>query len=367
MSRIWVATRKGLFVFHPHAGRWDLERTQFLGDQVTAVLEDPRDGTVWAALGHGHFGGKLHRSTDRGATFTEVAAPKYPPKPEDVIDLDPMRKQPVPWAVQMIWALEAGHSTEPATLWCGTLPGGLFKSIDGGGSWSLVRALWDHPARKLWFGGGYDWPGIHTICVDPRAGGRALIGVSCGGAWETLDGGESWALRTQGMFAEYLPPDKRGQGETQDPHRLSRCSAEPDVVWCQHHNGAFRSTDGGQSWLELKVAPSSFGFAVAAHPKDPHTAWFVPAVADQKRVPVDGRVVVSCTRDGGKSFEVVGRGLPSPGWDLIYRHGLAVDATGERLAMGSTSGSLWVSDDGGASFQLLTAHLPPVFAVRFGT
>jgi hypothetical protein len=334
---------------------------------VTAVLEDPRDGTVWAALGHGHFGGKLHRSTDGGATFAEQAAPAYPPKPEGVDDLDPMRKQPVPWAVQMIWTLEAGHPSEPKTLWCGTLPGGLFKSTDGGGSWALMRGLWDHPARKLWFGGGYDWPGIHSISIDPRSPGRALLGVSCGGAWETLDGGESWALRTEGMFAEYMPPEKRGQGETQDPHRLSRCAAAPDVVWCQHHNGAFRSTDGGKRWTELKVPPSSFGFAVAAHPTDSQSAWFVPAVADQKRVPVDGRVVVSRTRDGGKTFEVAGRGLPSPGWDLVYRHGLDVDATGERLAMASTSGSLWVSADGGGSFQLLTAHLPPVFAVRFGS
>ncbi len=365
-QRIFAATRKGLFVFRDHSGAWDIERTHFLGDPVTQVLEDPRDGTVWAAVGHGHFGAKLHRSTDGGRTFTEGTAPSYPPKPEGLEDLDPMRKTPVPWAVQMIWSLEAGHPSEPKTLWAGTLPGGLFRSADGGASWALVRSLWEHPARKKWFGGGYDWPGIHSLCVDPRGPGRLLAGVSCGGAWETLDGGESWAMRTAGMYSAYLPPDRKFEGETQDPHCIARCAAQPDVLWCQHHNGAFRSVDGGKQWVELQVAPSTFGFAVAAHPTDPLTAWFVPATSDQKRVPVDARVVVSRTRDGGETFEVLSRGLPAPAWDLIYRHGLDVDATGERLVMGSTSGALWVSSDVGASWSLLTAHLPPVFAVRFG-
>lgn len=64
----------------------------------------------------------------------------------------------------------------------------------------------------------------------------------------------------------------------QDAHRLARCAADPDVVWCQHHNGMFRSVDGGANWTEIvDVQPSVFGFPVAAHPHDPLTAWFVPA------------------------------------------------------------------------------------------
>ncbi|WP_446914393.1 hypothetical protein, partial [Klebsiella pneumoniae] len=91
-----------------------------------------------------------------------------------------------------------------------------------------------------------------------------------------------------------------------------------------------------------------FGFAVAAHPHDPETAWFVPAVKDECRVPVDGRLVVSRTGDGGRSFQAFGDGLPAFGcYDLVYRHALDVDDTGERLAIGSTTGNLWTSEDGG--------------------
>ena len=134
----------------------------------------------------------------------------------------------------------------------------------------------------------------------------------------------------------------------------------------QHHNGAFRSTDGGAKWVDLKVTPSVFGFAVAVHPRDPETAWFVPAVKDECRIPVDGRVVVARTRDGGRSFEELRKGLPQENaYDLVYRHALAVDRSGARLVMGSTTGNLWVSEDGGDSWDSVQGSFPPVYQVRF--
>ena len=60
------------------------------------------------------------------------------------------------------------------------------------------------------------------------------------------------------------------------------------------------------------------------------------------------------------------KGLPQENaYDLIYRHGLDVTADGKTLAMGSTTGSLWLSGDAGESWRALAEHLPPVFAVRF--
>jgi hypothetical protein len=77
-------------------------------------------------------------------------------------------------------------------------------------------------------------------------------------------------------------------------------------------------------------------------------------------------MVVNRTRDGGRSFETVEAGLPQhDAYHLVYRHGLDVDATGRRLVMGSTTGSVWLSEDGGTSFRQLTSSLPPVFTVRF--
>jgi hypothetical protein len=273
----------------------------------------------------------------------------------------------IPSKLQRVGVLEAGLDDQPGLLWCGTLPGGLFVSRDGASSWALVRSLWDHPARKEWFGGGADFPGIHSVCVDPRDGRRILVGVSCGGAWATEDGGETWHCRAEGMWAAYMPPERRNDPNIQDPHRVVRCPAAPDHLWAQHHNGVFRSTNRAASWEEVTgLLPSSFGFAVAVHPNEPDTAWFVPAIKDERRVPVGGRFVVTRTRDGGRTCEVLTDGLPQEhSYDIVYRHALDVDDTGRRVTLGSTTGSLWVSDDGGDSWQTISNHLPPVYGVRF--
>ena len=356
-----IGTRKGLFTVRDNA----IVQERFVGEPVSAVLADRRDGTVYVALNLGHFGQKLHRSTDGGATFTEIAAPMYPPKPEGLIELEPMRQVPIPWNVELIWSLEAAHADEPGGLWCGTIPGGLFYSPDRGESWNLVESLWRDERRAQWSGGGYDYPGIHSISVDPRGAGRVLVSVSIGGVWHTQDGGATWAIGT-GMRNEYMPPGMEYDPLPQDPHRTVRAPSQPDVLWTQHHNGVFRSTDAGATWSELEVPPSSFGFAVAVHPADADTAWFVPAVKDQMRIPVDRALAVSRTRDGGKTFDVLRSGLPQANaYHLIYRHGLDVSSNGESLMMGSTTGSLFASDDGGDHWRRVTAELPPIAVVRY--
>lgn len=368
MTEILVGTRKGLFTIRKEArGRWKVAAASFVGDPVPMLLTDPRDGTWYAALDHGHFGTKLHRSENRGATWTEIAAPAYPPQPEDLPAPDKGGdQQPVPWVLKLVWELEPGGADQPGVLWCGTIPGGLFRSTDRGESWQLNRPLWDMPARNQWFGGGADQPGIHSVSVHPEDSRRVLLGVSCGGAWETRDGGETWSNCSSGMFADFMPPERRFDPNIQDPHRVVRCAAAPDHLWTQHHNGVFKTIDGGANWAEVKVPPSSFGFGVAVHPRDPNTAWFVPAVKDEHRVPVDGKLVVARTRDGGDSFEVLREGLPQEhAYDLVFRHALDIDGTGDQLAFGSTTGSLWVTENQGDAWTQVSAHLPPIYVVRF--
>jgi hypothetical protein len=358
-DRLHVASRKGLFCFEPRRGDWRAAAPAFLGEPVTAVLADRRDGALYAALRLGHFGVKLHRSDDGGTTWTELTPPAFPPQPAASGE---------PPAVDMIWTLAAGGQSEPGVLWAGALPAGLFRSADRGNTWSLVESLWAVPERAEWFGGGYDHPGIHSIHVDPRDARALTVGISCGGVWKSADAGASWSLAGTGLRADYMPPAKADDRAIQDPHRLAHCPADPDTVWCQHHNGIFLSRDGGVNFETIApVAPSAFGFAVAAHPQDRDTAWFVPAVKDECRVPVDGRFVVTRTTDGGRSFETLSAGLSDgQSFDLVYRHAFDVDDAGPTLAMGSTTGNLWISADGGETWRQISANLPPIAQVAFG-
>ena len=368
-DRIFVATRKGLFTLTRSAAGWAISNHHFLGEPVSAILPDPRDRSLYAALNLGHFGTKLWRSPDRGGNgpgngpnWQEITTPAYPPQPDP-----PSPEDKTPWKLELIWTLEAGGRDEPGALYAGTIPGGLFRSNDQGATWSLMRGLWDRPERLGWFGGGYDHPGIHSICVDPRDSAHVLVGISSGGVWSSRDRGGSWTLGGKGMLAEYMPPDRRDDPNIQDVHRLVQCRANPDELWVQHHSSVYRSSDTGASWQEIpNPAVSKFGFAVAVHPTRPETSWFVPAIKDERRYPVDGALAVTRTCDGGKTFEALRTGLPQAhAYDLIYRHGLDVDRTGERLVIGSTTGNLWVSENGGDAWQRVSTHLPPVNAVRF--
>src|SRR5262245_60904190 len=99
-DRILVGTRKGLFIYRRAPGplnAWRSEAPAFLGAPVSMTLHDERDGSLYAALSHGHSGAKLHRSDDGGANWTELAVPVYPAAAGD-------DKAP---ALEYIWALEA--------------------------------------------------------------------------------------------------------------------------------------------------------------------------------------------------------------------------------------------------------------------
>jgi hypothetical protein len=354
-DRLFVGSKKGLFELRRRNGAWSIAATRFLGDPISMLLHDPRDGTLYAAEALGHFGVKLQRSRNGGESWQEIPAPAFPKTGTD----GP--------SVSYLFCLETAGADRPGWIWCGTIPGALFLSTDHGETWLRNEPLWNLPERKDWMGGGFDDAGVASICVDPRNSARITIGVSTGGVWQSDDRGEHWRAASAGMRAEYFPPPRHTAPEVQDIHRLVQCPAVPDAMWVQHHNGVFRSTDAARSWQEVTtIRPAKFGFAAAVHPQDPDTAWFVPGVKDECRVPVDARLVVARTRDGARSFEVLTEGLPqSQAYDLVYRHALAVDDSGERLAMGSTTGHLWLTENGGNTWSLVAGHMPPISCVRF--
>lgn len=362
INRFYVATRKGLFTFARDSNQWAISALDFTGEPVSAVSEDKSGNSLMAALNLGHFGAKLWRR-DGEDSWQELAVPVYPKTEATDKNAD---APPAP-ALSQIWYLAPGGLDQSGRMWAGTIPGGLFRSDDLGASWQLIHSLWSDPRRLEWFGGGYDNPGIHSICVDPRNSKHISIAVSCGGVWHSRDDGASWELAAAGMCAPYMPPDRAADENIQDVHRMVQCPGQPDRLWVQHHGGIYRSDDGGRTWVRItSAAPSDFGFACAVHPTQPQTAWFIPGQADQKRIPVDGRLVALRTDDGGATFKQLRAGLPQEyAYDLVYRHGLDISPDGNVVAFGSTTGNLWLSEDRGENWQCLSTSLPPIYAVYF--
>ncbi len=240
-DRLLVATSKGLFVLQADGkGGWTLGEPYFVGEPVSMVLPDPRDGSLYAALNLGHFGVKLHRRRAGAADWEECAVPVYPLQPADETGADDGANASAaapsppatPWTLQQIWSLETGGPDEPGVLWAGTIPGGLFRSDDGGDTWALNRALWDRPERRERFGGGYDAAGIHSVMVDPRESRRVTIGVPCGGVRQTDDGGATWRVSTEGMEATTCP--RSGAEMPTCKTRTASCNARRARMCCGH-------------------------------------------------------------------------------------------------------------------------------------
>lgn len=357
LQTMLLGTRKGFIAYHFKNNQWQVENLSFEGAPVSIAYGDPRTGTWWASLDHGHWGVKLHRSSDRGKNWEEITAPAYP-EGEEI-------KDGVPAATRYIWAMAHGGKNFHSRLWLGTDPGGLFLSEDAGNSFQLVESLWKHPTRKDgWFGGGRDQPGIHSIVVDPRNEDRIHIGISCAGVFETTDAGKTWELRNKGMRADFLPDPTAETGY--DPHILVAAPTNPDVLWQQNHCGIFRSTDGAKNWLDVgePEGPAKFGFAMAVAEDNPDQAWVAPANSDMTRTAIKGALCICRTEDGGKSWKTLRNGLPQENcFDIVYRHALAT--SGDALTFGTTTGNFFFSPDRGESWQTINNYLPMVYSVQF--
>jgi hypothetical protein len=395
-DRILLGTRKGLITIEKRASGWSARPPVHGGIPVSYAARDPRTGVWWAALDHGHWGPKLSRSDD-GEKWEEPPQITYPEGARLIDGYETLDGESVPnfpgaagerqvrpkfkdARLLRIWCLAFGADSQPGRLFAGTMPGGLFVSEDGGESWELNRPLWSHDSRggdlfesdgngtTHWFGGGAtvngEWqPGIHSILVDPRDTRRWLIAVSCAGVLETTDDGRSWRGRNSGLLATFLPDPSTEWGH--DAHLITLCPASPDHLWQQNHCGIFHSENGGESWRSVSEADRTphFGFPIAADEKDGRTAWVVPAHSDEQRM-AGGSLCVARTQDGGGNWEILREGLPQENaYDIVYRH--ALDVSGGRLAFGSTTGNVYLSEDRGESWRCLGANFPPVYSVRF--
>ncbi|MCB1800945.1 MAG: hypothetical protein KDI82_04565 [Gammaproteobacteria bacterium] len=389
---ILLGTRKGTVMLDRDPVGWRPRPIAHAGVPVCYAARDPRNGTLWASLDHGHWGPKLSRSRDGGKTWQDAPSIRYPEGARYIVkylpapDFDPSKPTGQPEyadaTVYKIWQIAFGSAAQPGRLYAGTIPGGLFVSDDDGESWQLNRPLWNHESRggdlfagdatseNRWGGTpasidyGVFEPGIHSILVDPRDPDHIHVAVSSAGVLETRDGGNSWAGRNQGMLMDYLPTPAAEWGH--DPHFIAGCPGQPDHLWQQNHCGVFYSDDGARSWHKVSKPETgaNFGFPVAVDAHDGRTAWVLPAHSDAQRMAIDGSLSVARTSDGGQSWQSFRDGLPqSNAYDIVLRH--AMDVAGDYLCFGSTTGNVYLSDDRGESWRCLGNNFPPVYSVRF--
>jgi photosystem II stability/assembly factor-like uncharacterized protein len=352
--QLFVGTAKGLFIIESDADRrdWEVTGPHHKGWQVYSVLADTRTQptTLWAGLSSAVYGPHLRRSTDGGATWTQIEhGPRFP---------DSAGRK-----LQQIWTIAPGAT--PGSFLAGVAHAALFGSADGGSTWALNTGLESHPTRPDWNPGAGGLC-LHAIIPDPVQPQRTFVGISAVGVFRTDDGGQTWAVKNTGVqptipdeAPKYTEINRCVHGLVQDPRA-------PNVLYQQNHIGVFRTSDGGDHWERIEAGLSSrFGFPIAMHPRDSRTLYLVPQESDEFRMFPDGRVAVYRTRNGGDSWHRLDRGLDGPNYGGVLRKALAVDALEPAgVYFGTTGGEVFASAGEGDSWRRLPVSLPRVLTVH---
>jgi len=350
-----VGTRKGLWIGKSDEARldWSWTGPHFNMEEVYSCMIDTRGERPRLLVGSSSswIGPQVWRSDDLGETWQETpnGGIRFPE------DTDAK--------VERVWQLAPG--TDPEVVYAGTEPGAVFRSDDRGETFTLERALWEHPQRPEW-GAGYGGQAFHTVLPHPTDPQSVTAAISTGGVYQTTDGGASWTARNQGVKAGFLPEGQQYPEFGQCVHKVARHPDRPERMFMQNHGGVYRSDDEGASWQSIADGlPSDFGFPIVVHPHDPDTIYVFPLSGGDGRFPPEAKARVWCSRDAGETWEALGKGLSDTFYVGVMRDAMCADTHPTAgLYFGARNGTVWASADEGETWREIVEDLPDVLVVR---
>ena len=365
--RVLVGTRKGAFVLTADGARkdWKVAGPHFAGLEVYHVAGSPAaPDRVWAAPSTSWFGQQVHRSDDGGRSWTAVGSDfTYAGVPGTHQWYD---GTPHPWEFARVWHLEPS-ATDPDTVLAGVEDAALFRSVDGGSTWSELPGLREHGSGPHWQPGAGGMC-LHTILPDPRDPARMLVAISAAGVFRTDDGGATWRPTNAGLVSEGIPDPDAEVGHC--VHKLALHPDRPDTVYMQKHWDVMRSDDGGEHWHDVGGdLPTDFDFVVDVHAHEPETVYVLPITSDAEHFPPEGKLRVYRSRTGGHEWEPLSRGLPQEHCYVdVLRDAMAVDSLDScGVYFGTTGGQVYASADAGDTWAPIVRDLPAVLSVEVQT
>jgi photosystem II stability/assembly factor-like uncharacterized protein len=208
----------------------------------------------------------------------------------------------------------------------------------------------------------------HRAAAPPPTSSACSPRSAPPGAFRSDDGGASWLPINRGLVSDGIPDEQAEVGHC--VHKLALHPARPDVLFMQKHWDVMRSDDAGDSWHEVSGdLPSDFGFPIDVHAHEPDTVYVVPITSDSVHYPPDGRLRVYRSRTGGGEWEPLTDGLPQEHCYVnVLRDAMAVDRLDEcGVYVGTTGGQVYCSPDGGDTWSAVVRDLPPVLSVEVQT
>ena len=365
--RVLVGTMKGAFILTSDGKRdqWEVTGPHFGGWEIYHLKGSPADpNRLYASQATDWFGQVVHRSDDGGKTWETVGN-------EFEYDGVPGTHQwydgtPHSWEFKRAWHLEPSLS-DPDVVYAGVEDAALFRTDDGGQTWGELSGLRGHGTGPSWQPGAGGLC-LHTILLDPTNPDRIFIAISAAGAFRTDDGGKTWLQINRGLKSETIPVPDAEVGHC--VHRIAMHHSRPDVLFMQKHWDVMRSDDSGGTWHEISGnLPSDFGFVIDVHAHEPETIYVVPIKSDSEHYPPEGKLRVYRSRTGGNEWEALSSGLPQQDCYVnVLRDAMAIDSLDPcGVYFGTTGGQVYASADEGDSWSSIVRDLPRVLSVEVQT
>ena len=319
--------------------------TETIGDLAVAPSDT---NVVWVGTGEKNslrsqsWGDGVYKSADGGKTWTNMGLKDTRSIGRVVIH---------PTNPEIVYVAALGH------LWGTNVERGVYKTTDGGKSWSKILFV-------------DDTTGFVDLEMDPanpevlyaaawhrlRWGGGHMQGVGKGSAlYKTTDGGKSWTKLTDPALKNGLPTDGLGR------IGLAVSAKDPKVVYAViqvdrgvtdplqgRYGGVFRSSDAGATWAQvndLQAIPHYYYDDVWIDPTNPDHVWTVsPSLLESK--------------DGGKSFAPDSLHLVHGDY-----HALWIDPGDPQHLVVGNDGGVYVSRDGGAAWEHMAIPIGQFYTV----
>jgi len=331
--RMYLGTEHGIVALTGDDHHWEFERTMLEGVQVYKMVAPAGAGILYA-----HARDGVHVSSDDGRSWDRVF-----PSDAFYIAVDP---------------------SNPKSLYVGTEPVHLYRTVDAGDSWEELESLAQQPESirdKWWFPVYPHDSHVKTIYVDPRSRGRVYVGLEHGGILRTDDGGKSWEEVSDGI--EYL-----------DIHMVGGDPAQENVVYAATARGFYRSDDYGHDWILAEEGLDRDDFHAFAAQPGPCTSLFLTATRGTPPSwvrPSGAEGAVFRSEDSGLTWQQLGGGLPenlkrAPEFlavDPLDEARLYVSASDhqDRLPEGiQAGGEVWVTADRGAIWSQVYEAKQPI-------
>lgn len=244
-------------------------------------------------------------------------------------------------------AVAPGDDGRPGMVYTGTEPSAVFRSFDGGDTWSELKGLATLPSASTWsFPPRPETHHVRWIGVDPHDADRLYVAIEAGALLRSLDRGDTWLDRTaDGPY---------------DTHTLALHPQARGCVYSAAGDGYYESRDECRSWKNDEAGlRHTYLFGIAVDPGDPDMVIVSAASGPGRAYSAPHATTYVYVRKRGASWQAVSNGLPDPrGTTIAF---LASRREEPHTVYAANNRGLFRSTDAGATWSPLDLPWPERF------